>query len=1128
MRWSTVTFLLLPIIFAYATADWSWGADGDSKPSEQVDQKDTSLLQGEQIPETQERRFESNSTVLDDIVDELVSGKQGRSLGGFDDVYSEPTIKDALEAGDNAEARNLIKGRLCTLGLIQCEDEDVQEKRTYLSPDDVIYAQPVDIKPIGKPIASIPIRGPPRAYGPPQPMPYPPRPQKYPPKRVGYGGNSRPGFSDKYGVAGGNYQFSQSSGIYNAHETNYVTKAPSYASQGPYAYENTKPNFNKGSSQSGTKADTVVQQHVHHHYVHGDADKEPKVIIKPVAIPVGSVAHLNSQNNVQQSSDIITASGADFGSFSSGGFKPMSGGFSLDSSKPIYEADTVYGSQYGHNAINGGSHILNQGLPNQFSNNAFEDQRYGNSLGNYASHNNEFHKKELHVGGSVNNLYSQGPATFGQNNGFGESYHEAKAQGFDCVCVNYDQCPSQEVIGRRDDLYLPIDPRNKGKDVVALTDEQLDSLNKTDATASTSEASSNSTTSEGKKISKREADEDTAAEATKEIEPRFPRLPLFGGHHGIDYKHVQPTFGVSFALPPAPNMASNFHPYNPQLSPFGRSIFAGGINLGIATVNPLLSLQISKDEYGEKVYSPLVHFHITPSQHKIAALNQIFDDKKYYLLNKHLHYHTLHHPLHVSPALHPGYPVPVPPPPYYHGPHVPPPHFGPSHHSLHSPRPLPHIPSPPHPPHHYQHHASPVHYPPHYEPSVYSPQYPNYEKENIRGPPRGFNDYNEDASEDIGSEDYPYDEQRSLNSNIASANVSNNADSGTYANRFAYSRSFDLPLKSPEANRGYQTIRFPDNRKKREIDVENIPLSVQERQGYFGRPPVQQCRQNQVCCRRPLQPQAANKGQCGIRHSQGINGRVKTPAYVDGESEFGEYPWQTAILKKDPKESVYVCGGTLIDGLHIMTAAHCVKSYKGFELRVRLGEWDVNRDVEFYPYVERDIVSVHVHPLFYAGTLDNDLAILKMDHPVEWTKYPHISPACLPDKYSDYSGQRCWTTGWGKDAFDHHGKYQNILKEVDVPIIGHGQCQQQLRRTRLGYNYELKPGFLCAGGEEGKDACKGDGGGPLVCERSGTWQVVGVVSWGIGCGEPGVPGVYVKVAQYLDWISQVTGKFSNY
>lgn len=51
---------------------------------------------------------------------------------------------------------------------------------------------------------------------------------------------------------------------------------------------------------------------------------------------------------------------------------------------------------------------------------------------------------------------------------------------------------------------------------------------------------------------------------------------------------------------------------------------------------------------------------------------------------------------------------------------------------------------------------------------------------------------------------------------------------------------------------------------------------------------------------------------------------------------------------------------------------------------------------------------------------------------------------------------------------------------------------------------------------------QGDGGGPMVCERGGTWQVVGVVSWGIGCGQYGVPGVYVKVAQYIDWIRSIT------
>ena len=62
-------------------------------------------------------------------------------------------------------------------------------------------------------------------------------------------------------------------------------------------------------------------------------------------------------------------------------------------------------------------------------------------------------------------------------------------------------------------------------------------------------------------------------------------------------------------------------------------------------------------------------------------------------------------------------------------------------------------------------------------------------------------------------------------------------------------------------------------------------------------------------------------------------------------------------------------------------------------------------------------------------------------------------------------------TGWGKDAFVG-GNYQHVLKEVEVPVIPDGVCENNLRRTRLGPGFSLHQGFLCAGGEEGKDACK--------------------------------------------------------
>lgn len=63
-------------------------------------------------------------------------------------------------------------------------------------------------------------------------------------------------------------------------------------------------------------------------------------------------------------------------------------------------------------------------------------------------------------------------------------------------------------------------------------------------------------------------------------------------------------------------------------------------------------------------------------------------------------------------------------------------------------------------------------------------------------------------------------------------------------------------------------------------------------------------------------------------------------------------------------------------------------------------------------------------------------------------------------------------TGWGKDAFGSSGNFQFILKEVEVPVWGNKGCEASLRKTRLGKSYKLDEGMVCAGGEEGKDACK--------------------------------------------------------
>ncbi|KAJ8668467.1 hypothetical protein QAD02_010130 [Eretmocerus hayati] len=236
-----------------------------------------------------------------------------------------------------------------------------------------------------------------------------------------------------------------------------------------------------------------------------------------------------------------------------------------------------------------------------------------------------------------------------------------------------------------------------------------------------------------------------------------------------------------------------------------------------------------------------------------------------------------------------------------------------------------------------------------------------------------------------------------------------------------------------------------------------------------------------------------------------------------------EYPWMVALEFRTPKEDKKMaCGGSLITNQHILTAAHCIKGLsipRGWSLvSVRLGEWDTrtnpdcNADTCANQYESIPVKEAIVHELYDPIAQHNDIGIIFMDRPVEFSH--DIKPICLPT--NDGILPKLTVAGWGRNETS---EYSEKLLQVRVPHVSLQSCGAIYKDRNTPV--KLTDDQLCAGGEESKDSCVGDSGGPLmqISPKDPKYYVVGVVSFGPRiCGTAGWPGVYTNVYKYKPWL----------